>query len=96
FHPGIGKSTMIRFKSSENTKFAVEVGQYFDEILASNEITRLRQKGLEPYMEIVEDRSGNPAFSVRMGSFGDRTVAERYAVKISNEKGLELRVVQVN
>ncbi len=90
------KNTMVRFKSSGNTKFAVETGQFFDEVLASHEINKLKQKGLEAYIVIIEGRGGTPTFGVRMGSFGDRNLAEQFAVKISNEQGLELRVVQVN
>jgi len=90
------KNTMVRFKSSGNSKFAVEVGKYFDELIASKQINQLKAKGIDAYLVIVNDQGSSPEFGVRIGSFGDRKSAEDFSVKMSNEKGLELRVVQVD
>jgi len=90
------KNTAVRFKSSGNSKFAVEVGKYFDEILASREIDKLKGKGIDAYL-VIDSRGGSsPSFGVRVGSFGDRKLAEDFAAKMSNEQGMELRVVQVD
>lgn len=95
-HSVADKNTMVRFKSSGNTKFTIEVNHYFDEVMASQEITKLKQKGYEAFLVIDQQRSGVPQYSVRVGSFGDRRMAEQLSVKMSNEQGLELRVVQVD
>jgi hypothetical protein len=96
FHNPGDKNTLIRFKSSGNTRFAIEVAEYFDEVLASREITKLKVKGYEAYLVIENASSSAPSYGVRVGSFGDRKLAESYAAKMSNEQGLELRVVQVD
>ncbi|HCU25256.1 MAG TPA: hypothetical protein DF383_09575 [Deltaproteobacteria bacterium] len=91
----IDKTTMVRFKSSGNAKFAVKVAEFFDEALASREVTRLKQRGYEAYL-VIDEMRGSPEFEVRVGSFGDRKLAEDFAAKMSNAQNLELRVVQVN
>ncbi len=96
FHSSADKNTMIRFKSSDSSKFAIEVGKYFDELLASKQLTKLKQKGYEAYLVIENAHDAAPSYGVRVGSFGDRKMAEDFAVKMSNEQGLELRVVQVD
>jgi cell division septation protein DedD len=96
FDNSIDKNTMVRFKSSGNTKFAIEVGTYFDDVLASQMITKLKQKGYEAYLVIEEGHDSKPNYSVRVGSFGERKLAEDLAIKMSNQQGMELRVVQVD
>jgi cell division septation protein DedD len=88
------KNTMIRFKSSGNAKFAVEVGEYFDEILASQKIGQLKDKGYEAYLVIKNPESESRSFAVRVGVFSDRSLAEEFATQMSNKQGIELRVVQ--
>jgi hypothetical protein len=51
---------------------------------------------LDAYIVISTDSGGASVFGVRMGSFEDRNLAEQLAAKISNEQGLELRVVRVD
>lgn len=92
----VDKNTMVRFKSSDNSKFAIEVGNYSEEIQASQEVARLKQKGYEAYIVIENFQENEPSFSVRVGSFGDRKTAEDFSVKMSNAQGLELRVVRVD
>lgn len=89
------KNTAVRFKSSGNTKFAVHVAEFYDELLASREITKLKGKGYEAYL-VIDQRGSTPSFDVRVGSFGDRKMAEDFATKMSNEQNLELRVVQAD
>ena len=89
------KNTAVRFKSSGNTKFAVHVAEFYDELLASREITKLKGKGYEAYL-VIDSRGATPSFDVRVGSFGDRKMAEDFATKMSNEQNLELRVVQAD
>lgn len=89
----VDKNTMVRFKSSGNTKFSIQVAQFFDELLASREITKLKGKGYEAYL-VIDQRSSTPSFDVRVGSFGDRKLAEDFAAKMSNQENVELRVVQ--
>ena len=89
------KNTAVRFKSSGNTKFAVQVAEFYDELLASREITKLKTKGYEAYL-VIDQHSQTPSFDVRVGSFGDRKTAEDFATKMSNEQNLELRVVQAD
>jgi hypothetical protein len=89
------KNTAVRFKSSGNTKFAVHVAEFYDELLASREITKLKAKGYEAYL-VIDQRGSTPSFDVRVGSFGDRKMAEDFATKMSNEQNLELRVVQAD
>lgn len=96
FHNPADKNTLIRFKSSGNSRFAIEVGQYFDEMIASKEITQLKGKGYEAYLVIQNSGGGARSYGVRIGSFADRTIAEDYATKMSNDQGIELRVVQVD
>jgi len=89
------KNTLIRFKSSNATHFAIEVGKYFDELLASKEVSKLKNKGYEAYLTI-DSSDGGHTYGVRVGSFVERKIAEDYATKMSNEQGIELRVVQVD
>ena len=89
------KNTAVRFKSSGNTKFAVHVAEFYDELLASREITKLKAKGYEAYL-VIDQRGSTPSFDVRVGSFGDRKLAEDFAAKMSNDQNLELRVVQAD
>ncbi|MCE9624089.1 MAG: SPOR domain-containing protein [Deltaproteobacteria bacterium] len=91
----IDKNTMVRFKSSGNSKFSVQVAEFFDELLASREITKLKSKGYEAYL-VIDQRGATPSFDVRVGSFGDRHMAEQFATKMSNEQNVELRVVQAD
>ncbi len=95
-HLAQDKNMMVRFKSSGNSKFAIEIGEYFDEALAARQITKLKEKGYEAYLVMDRDASGSNSFAVRVGSFGEHQLAERFAAKMSNEMGVELRVVQVN
>ncbi len=90
------KNTMVRFKSSDNSKFAIEVGSYSEEGQASREVAKLKQKGYEAYIVIEDFQASTPNFLVRVGSFGDRKTAEDFSAKMSNAQGLELRVVQVD
>ncbi|HKY62743.1 MAG TPA: SPOR domain-containing protein [bacterium] len=89
------KNTAVRFKSSGNTKFAVHVAEFYDELLASREISKLKAKGYEAYL-VIDQRGSTPSFDVRVGSFGDRKMAEDFATKMSNAQNLELRVVQAD
>lgn len=89
----VDKNTMVRFKSSGNSKFSIQVAQFFDELLASREITKLKSKGYEAYL-VIDQRGATPSFDVRVGSFGDRKLAEDFAAKMSNQENVELRVVQ--
>jgi hypothetical protein len=95
-HLASDKNMMVRFKSSGYSKFSIEVGQYFDEALAARQITKLKEQGYEAFMVIDQVEGGDPQFAVRIGSFGEHQIAEKFAAKMSNETGLELRVVQVN
>lgn len=92
----VDKNTMVRFKSSDTSKFAIEVGSYSEETQASREAAKLKQKGYEAYIVIPDFQASSPTFSVRVGSFGDRKTAEDFSAKMSNAQGLELRVVQVD
>lgn len=92
----VDKNTVIRFKSSNNSKFAVEVGEYFDEMLASRKIDQLKEKGYDAYLVIKNPQAASPSFAVRIGVFADRKMAEDFASELSNRQGLELRVVQVD
>lgn len=89
----VDKNTMVRFKSSGNSKFSIQVAQFFDELLASREITKLKAKGYEAFL-VIDQRGATPSFDVRVGSFGDRKIAEDFASKMSNQENVELRVVQ--
>jgi len=91
----IDKNTMVRFKSSGNSKFSIQVAEFFDELLASREITKLKTKGYEAYL-VIDQSGSTPSFDVRVGSFGDRHMAEQFATKMSNEQNVELRVVQAD
>ncbi len=95
-HTKADPNTVIRFKSSGNSRFTVEVADYFDEFLASHKITELKNQGLEAYIHIKNPGSEAPTFSVRVGAFADRSLAERFATDVSNKQNLELRVVQMN
>jgi cell division septation protein DedD len=94
-HP-FEKQTIVRFKSSGGNNFAVEVGEYFDELIASKKISTLKDNGYEAYMVIKNDSGSSPVFAVRVGLFGDRQVAEEFATRMSNKQGIELQVVPVN
>ncbi|MFO1462546.1 MAG: SPOR domain-containing protein [bacterium] len=91
----VDKNTAVRFKSSGNSKFSIQVGEFFDELLASREITKLKAKGYEAFL-VIDQRGSTPSFDVRVGSFGDRKLAEDFAAKMSNEQNVELRVVQAD
>lgn len=95
-HAKVDPNTVIRFKSSGNSRFTVEVADYFDEFVASHKITELKNKGLEAYIHIKNPSSDAPTFSVRVGAFSDRSLAERFATDLSNKQNLELRVVQMD
>lgn len=95
-HSKADPNTVIRFKSSGNSRFTVEVADYFDEILAARKISQLKNQGLEAYIHIKNPGSTAPTFSVRLGAFSDRNLAEAFATDLSNKQNLELRVVQVN
>ncbi len=90
------KHTMVRFKSSDNSKFAVQVGEYFDELLASRKIGALKQKGIEAYLVIKNAGKSSQIYLVQVGSFSDRRLAEQFATQMSNSQGIELRVVQTD
>lgn len=94
-HPA-EKNTMVRFKSSGHSKFAIEVGEYFDELIASNKISQLKNKGYEAYLVINKPNSSSPTYAVRVGVFSDRQMADDFATQLSNRQGLELRVVHIN
>lgn len=95
-HRKADPNTVIRFKSSGNSRYTVEVADYFDEILAARKISQLKNQGLEAYIHIKNPGSAAPTFSVRLGAFSDRNLAEAFATDLSNKQNLELRVVQVN
>lgn len=90
------KHTVVRFKSSDFSKFSIEVAEYFDELLAAQRIRHLKEHGYEAYLHIENPNSRAPIFIVRVGAFSERTQAESFATKMSNQEKLELRVVRVN
>lgn len=90
------KHTVVRFKSSDFSKFSIEVAEYFDELLAAQRIRHLKEQGYEAYLHIENPNSRAPVFIVRVGAFSGRTQAESFATKMSNQEKLELRVVRVN
>lgn len=92
----IDKDTVIRFKSSGNSKFTVEVADFFDELLASRKISILKKQGYEAYLYIKNPGSASPAYSVRMGVFSDRGLADQYASQMATRENLELRVVEID
>jgi len=91
----VDKNTAVRFKSSGNTKFSIQVAQFFDELLASREITKLKNRGYEAFL-VINQQGDSASFDVRVGSFGDRRQAEDFAAKMSNDEKVELRVVQAD
>jgi hypothetical protein len=92
----IDKDTVIRFKSSGTGKFTVEVADFFDELLASHRISTLKKKGYEAYLFIKNPGSTSPSYSVRMGVFSDRQLADQYAAQMATKENLELRVVEMD
>ncbi len=91
----IDLNTVVRFKSSGHSKFSIEVGEFFDEMLASKRISDLKKKGYDAFLVIGNPGSSTPSYGVRVGVFSDRQVAEQTAVEMSNRQGMELRVIQV-
>ena len=92
----IDRDTVIRFKSSGNSKFTVEVANFFDELVASQKVSTLKKQGYEAYLYIKNAGSSSQAYSVRMGVFSDRRLAEEYAAQMATKQNLELRVVEMN
>lgn len=92
----IDKDTVIRFKSSGNSKFTVEVADFFDELIASQKVSILKKQGYEAFLYIKNAGSSSQAYSVRMGVFSDRRLAEEYAAQMATKQNLELRVVEMN
>jgi sporulation related protein len=92
----IDKDTVVRFKSSGNSKFTVEVADFFDELVASQKVSSLKKQGYEAYLYIKNAGSSSQAYSVRMGVFSDRRLAEEYAAQMATKQNLELRVVEMN
>jgi hypothetical protein len=92
----IDRDTVIRFKSSGNSKFTVEVADFFDELIASQKVSSLKKQGYEAYLYIKNAGSSSQAYSVRMGVFSDRRLAEEYASQMATKQNLELRVVEMN
>lgn len=92
----VDKDTVIRFKSSGNSKFTVQVADFFDELLASQKISVLKKQGYEAYLHIKNPGSASPTYSVRMGVFSDRGLAENYASQMATKQNLELRVVEMD
>jgi len=90
------KQTMVRFKSSGSNAYAVQVGEYFDELIAAKKIDSLKKKGYEAYLVIQNPSRRSPTFTVRVGIFGERGLAEEFATRMSNKQGIELRVVSAN
>ncbi len=91
----IDLNTVVRFKSSGHSKFSIEVGEFFDEMLASKRINDLKKKGYDAFLVIENPGSSTPSYGVRVGVFSDRQIAEQTAVEMSNRQGMELRVIQV-
>jgi hypothetical protein len=92
----VDKDTVVRFKSSGNSRFTIEVANFFDELVASQKISALKKQGYEAYLYIKNPGSSSPTYSVRMGVFSDRRLADQYASQMATKQNLELRVVEIN
>lgn len=87
--------TMIRFKSSGHSRFAVQIGEYHDEALATKVINDLHKKGYDAYLVIENPNSYARNYCVRVGAFPEHQAAETLATSLSNDQGMELQVVRI-
>ncbi len=88
--------TMIRFKSSDHSRFAIQIGEYQDESRATKTINDLNKKGYDAYLVIQNPKSYIKNYSVRVGAFTDHQSAESLAASLSNALQLELQVIRIN
>lgn len=80
---------VIKVKSSENTKYAVQVGSYPDVKEASFRVEEWKSKGYPAYMMIVNLGEKGQWYRVRVGAFPDKDQANEYLSNLSSREQIK-------
>lgn len=89
----VHEKSAIRIKSSENAKYALQIGSYQQMSEANSIVEKWQNKGYPAYLMIADIPDRGRWYRVRLGGFATRDEAKWYKKEIEAEEGVETVVV---
>lgn len=91
--PAENQGGMVRIKSAENAKYALQVGSYQQVAEANAAVQKWKGKGYPAYLMIADIPDRGRWYRVRLGGFASRAEANKYKKQFEAQEAVETIVV---
>ena len=84
---------VVRIKSAENAKYALQIGSYQQMSEANSVVERWKTKGYPAYLMIADIPDRGRWYRVRLGGFASRDEAKKYQKEVESQEATQVIVV---
>jgi cell division septation protein DedD len=82
------KETVSAAEPSEKVRFTVQIASYPDKDMAEEEMKRMKKRGYAAFIVASELEDKGTWYRVRLGSFSNKTAAEKLATELRSKENL--------